>query len=312
MAATAHRGPPIIALVGPTASGKTEVSVALAERFGAHIVNYDSVQLYRGLEVGACKPSPELRERYPHHLFDAAGPGEDLSAGQYADLARALLEDLLSEEERIVLVGGTGLYLRALLHGLAGAPATEPAVRDRLARRFEGIPTPQVHAALARVDPALAGRLQPNDRQRITRGLEVFEQTGRPLSQWQREHGFARERFEARKLGLASERETLYKRIDRRSGELIEQGLLAETGRLIAAGYDPEGKALGSIGYRQAVEHLRGDLPAERLSEEIARQTRRYAKRQLTWFRREPGVSWLDPAEGPGPFVDAAESLWKE
>ena len=310
-APTEHRGPALIALVGPTASGKTDISLALAERFGAHIINYDSVQLYAHLEIGSAKPSADERARAPHHLYEFGTTEFEPTAGDYAKAAGALIGELLDAGERIILVGGTGLYLRALVYGLAGAPPTDPEIRTRIAERFEGAGPEEIHAALAAVDPQAAARLEINDRQRITRALEVFEQTGRALSDWQAEHGFAAPRFDVRCLGLEVPRERLYERIDERSAKMIAQGLIGEVERLLAMGYKAEGRALSSIGYRHVLAHLRGELDAAQLLETLARDTRRYAKRQLTWWRGDKSVTWLDATQGPADFIEAARRIWE-
>lgn len=312
MTRTLHPGPALLALVGPTASGKTEVALALAERFGAHIVNYDSVQLYEGLEIGAAKPAPEERARYPHHLYDLGTPSFEPTAGAYAKAAGELLDSLLLEERRVVLVGGTGLYLRALCHGLSGAPPTSEETRATLEARFEGRPLEELHGELARVDPVAAARIGQRDRQRILRALGVYEQTGRPLSDWQEAHGFKESRFEPVLLGLASDRDALYKRIDERSARMLENGLLDEVERLLEMGYRPGGRALSSIGYRHALEYRAGNWSREETLELLARDTRRYAKRQLAWWRPDERVQWMNTSEGPGPFVDAAAKYWRE
>lgn len=309
-APTEHRGPALIALAGPTASGKTDVSLALAERFGAHILNYDSVQLYAHLEIGSAKPTAEERARAPHHFYEYGSPAFEPTAGDYAKDAAALIGELLDKGERIVLVGGTGLYLRALVYGLAGAPPSKPEVRARILESYKDAGPEELHAALARVDPAAAERLPEKDRQRILRALEVYEQTGKPLSAWQEEHGFAAPRFDVRVLGLDVPRERLYERIEWRSAKMITQGLVGEVERLLAMGYKPEGRALSAIGYRHVLEFLAGGIDEARLIETLARDTRRYAKRQLTWWRGDEAVRWLPALDGPDAFLDAAAEIW--
>ncbi|MEW6775236.1 MAG: tRNA (adenosine(37)-N6)-dimethylallyltransferase MiaA [Bdellovibrionota bacterium] len=311
MPPTGHReAPKLVALIGATASGKSAAALELAGRYSAHVVNYDSVQLYRGLEIGAAKPTPEERARFPHHLYDLGGPDEEITAGAYAKAASALIDDLLSQGGRIILVGGTGLYLRALCKGLSGAPPTEPAMREALESRFAGTPTPAVHEALAKADPLAAERIGKNDRQRIFRALAVFEQTGRPLSDWQASHGFREERYSPALIGLAVKRETLYKRIGERSRSMLEAGLLEETRGLLEKGYPPEGAALSSIGYRQAVEHLSGRMPLEAVLGSLEQDTRRYAKRQLTWWRGETGIEWVPADDDVEAAVGAAGKAW--
>ena len=311
---TQHRdaAPPLLALVGPTAGGKSAVALELAGRFGAHVVNYDSVQLYRGLEIGSAKPTPEERSRFPHHLYDLGGPEEELSAGTYAKAAGELLEELLARGERVLLVGGTGLYLKALCRGLSGAPAADAAVRARIESRYAGEACEALHGALARVDPAAAGRIQPRDRYRLLRALCVFEQTGRPLSDWHEAHGFATERFSPVCIGLAADRQTLYKRIERRSRQMIGRGLLDEARSLEAMGYRPGGRALSSIGYRHALSRLAGETSEEEMLETLVRDTCRYAKRQMTWWRKDTSVRWTEAGQDISAAVLEATRIWEE
>ena len=297
--------------MGPTASGKTDLALAIAERFGAHILNYDSVQLYAHLEIGSAKPTAGERARAPHHFYDYGTPDFEPTAGDYSKNAGALIGELLAKDTRIILVGGTGLYLRGLVYGMAGAPPSKPEVRAALLARFEGASAEELHAALYKVDAGAAARLPVKDRQRILRALEVFEQTGKPLSAWQEEHGFAAPHFDVRYLGLDVPREELYRRIDERSAKMIAQGLLAEVEGLLAMGYKAEGRALSSIGYRHALERMRGESTDEQLLETLARDTRRYAKRQLTWWRGDEKVRWRNPLAGREEFLREAQALWE-
>jgi tRNA dimethylallyltransferase len=289
--------PRVVAVVGPTGSGKTALALALARALGGEIVNADSRQVYRGLDIGSAKPSPAERAALPHHLFDIVAPDAVFDCAQYRSLAVQALTGIAARGRVAVLVGGTGLYLRALRHGLFPGPPRDPALRQRLAAAEAAAPG-ELHRRLAAVDTAAAARLHPHDLVRLTRALEVFALTGRPLSEWQDTHRFAAEAVPMALIGADLPRELLYTRLDRRCAEMLEGGLIAEVEGLWRAGYGPELPALRSIGYREVGRYLRGLCTLEEARDDMARATRRYAKRQLTWFRADPSVHWLDAREG--------------
>lgn len=284
--------PETIALVGPTGSGKTAVSLALAERWGAEIVNCDSRQVFRGLDIGTAKPTAAERARVPHHLFDVVDPDAPFDAARYAALARTAIADIQRRGRRAIVVGGTGFYLKALRVGLFAGPAADAALRARLVAEEDAAPG-ALHARLAAVDPRTAARLAPRDRLRLVRALEVFELTGRPLSDWHAAQ--ATEALPMRVLGLQVERGELYRRLDARCEAMLTAGLLDEIRGLWTRGYGPELPALRSIGYREMGAHLRGDMDRGAALAAMQRATRQFAKRQLTWFRADPTVAWTTP-----------------
>jgi len=283
----------VVALVGPTGVGKTERSLALAEALGGEIVNCDSRQIYRGMDVGTAKPSAAERARVPHHLFDIVEPDESFDCARYHSLARAALAEIQARGRSVVLVGGTGLYLKALRFGLFPGPGRDDAVRARLLERERTAPG-CLHRELSSVDAEAARRIHPNDRVRVVRALEVYQLTGTRISEWQAQHRFAGDRLEMSVLGLRVERSALYRRIDERCVRMLDAGLIDEVRGLLAAGCSPASAAMTSIGYREAVAHLRGEISLEQAVQAMQRSTRRFAKRQMTWFRPDPTIRWLD------------------
>ncbi len=284
--------PRLVVLAGPTAAGKTEAGIRLARLADAEIVSADSVQVYRRLDIGSAKPTLEQRAVVRHHLIDVADPDETMSAARYASLAHEAIADILARGRRVVVVGGTGLYLRALLHGLVPTPPADPAVRRRL-REYERTHGPgALHARLAEVDPQAASRIHPADLVRLERALEVWELTGRPLSELQRAHSFCEQRYEALFLVLDPGKEELEARIRARVEEMYRQGLLEEVAGLLADGYPAALPALRSPGYRQAVACVLGRIPEQEAKERTRVAHRRYARRQRQWFRKEPGARW--------------------
>jgi tRNA dimethylallyltransferase len=301
----ATEAPALVLLAGPTAAGKTALSLELAGRFGAEIVGADSVQVYRGLDIGSAKPTPAERARAPHHLLDVADPAEGFSAARYAELADAAIADIAGRGRRALVVGGTGLYIKALLWGLAPAPPVDQALRDQLQSQWEAEGPAALHARLAGLDPEAAARLHPNDRQRVLRALEVCLQTGAPFSRRQQAHGFARPRYPHLIIGLERPREELNQRIEARARDMWEGGLLEEVRGLLARGTPPDAPGLASLGYRQAVAVLAGDMQPQEALFDMIRATKAYAKRQLTWFRGVQGLHWhhADDHEGVGRRV---------
>lgn len=288
-----NASPPLLILTGPTASGKSELAVRLAERLGAELVSADSVMVYRGLEIGSAKPGPDLRARVPHHLIDVVNPDESYSVADWRAAALAVIGQVRAAGKRALIVGGTGLYIRALTDGLCAAPAGDPKVRAELEAAGAADPF-ALHRRLAAVDPVAAAKNDPANVRRTVRALEVYETTGRPFSAWWSET--ERPEWDLKMVALDLPREELYRRIDARTTAMWRAGLVEETKGLLARGYLPTLKPLQSLGYRQAVEHLQGKLTAAAAQEQIARATRHYAKRQLTWLRREPRAVWLDPS----------------
>ncbi|HEX4167912.1 MAG TPA: tRNA (adenosine(37)-N6)-dimethylallyltransferase MiaA [Bryobacteraceae bacterium] len=286
------RRSPLVVIVGPTGSGKSDLAVSLAEVLRGEIVNFDSVQLYRGLDVGSAKLQIAERRGIPHHMIDVAEPAIELTAGAYARMARPLLRQIAATGAIPILVGGTGFYLRALLDGLSPAPQRDEALRLRLAdlaRRRPKI----LHRYLSYWDGAAAGRIHPNDHQKLIRAIELMRLAGRRASEVQDQPRERLEGFAVYKIGLAPDRCALYERINRRTVAMFERGLVDETEALLRAGVPSSSKALRSLGYRQALQYLRGDLSREAAVAECQLRTRQYAKRQLTWFRADTEVAWL-------------------
>src|SRR3954470_19775465 len=284
--------PLLVAIVGPTGSGKTALSLALAARFGGEIVNCDSVAVYREFYLGTAKPSPEERARARHHLLDILAPDEYMTAGDYARRAREALTDIKGRGSLPIVVGGTGLYLRALLEGLFAGPERSEKLRERLRRRAADRGPGYLHRILQRLDPASAGSIHSNDLPKLIRAIEVCLASRQKLSElWQRGRD-PLSGFRILRLGLDPERSELYERINQRARQMFETGLLEETQQLIH-NYGSSARPLTSLGYRQAVELLRGELSREEAVRAAQQGHRNYAKRQMTWFRREPDVQWF-------------------
>jgi tRNA dimethylallyltransferase len=285
----------IVCLVGPTAVGKSEVALQLAERLGAEILCADSRQVYRGMEIGTAKPTAAARTRVTHHLIDVVDPDEVYSAGRYARDAAVCLEALRARGVRPLIVGGTGLYLRALLWGLCDGPTADPTLRAAWLLRERDEPG-AVYRRLSEVDLASAAAIHPNDLPKALRAVEVFELTGVPLSAGQRAHGFRSPQYDAVLIGLRRERADVYARIDARVDAMIAQGLPAEVEGLMRVGYDDAAPGMRAVGYRQLVGALRGAYDLDEAIRLIKRDSRRYAKRQMTWFGADPSIRWVDAA----------------
>jgi tRNA dimethylallyltransferase len=289
--------PRLIIVVGPTASGKSALALELAERHQGEIVSCDSLQVYRGLDIGSAKATPAERARVPHHLLDVIDPDGSFSAADYARLAAEALSGIAARGRLAVVVGGTGLYLRALVGGLFEGPGRDEALRRRLeglARRFgDG----RLHRLLGRVDPLAASRIAPRDRLRVVRALEVFRATGRPLSEHHAERVSGLSGFAVLTLGLARERDALRLRVEARTDAMLAHGLLDETERLLSRGYSPALRPLRAIGYRQAVAIVLREMGLEEGRRDIVAATMRYAKRQMTWFRHQAAPQWCASEE---------------
>ena len=284
----------LIFLMGPTASGKSSLALALADLFPLDIVNADSVQVYQGLEIGSAKPSAWERRRVPHHLFDLVPPDQPYSVDRYRQRAWQVIASCEQRGRTPLFVGGSGLYFRAVEEGLVHIPAIDPAIRQRLRQEGEQVGWPLLHRRLCAVDPILAARLAPRDGQRITHGLSVFIATGRPLSQWQKEQPAA-PNFTILKMARLWPRALLYARIDARFDRMLSQGLLEEVKGLWACGHDRALPALKAVGYRQLFPYVEGHVALTEAVASAKRESRRYAKRQMTWLRRETGLHWLPP-----------------
>lgn len=285
--------PTVVVIVGPTATGKSDLALRLAERFAGEIVNADSMQCYRGMDIGTAKPSVAERQALPHHLFDIVAPDEEFTAADFCRLAREAIVTITARGRLPIVVGGTGLYVRALLAGLAESPGADHQAREEYRLLAERDGNAALHALLQRIDPQAATRIHPNNRVRIIRALEVFGQTGRSITEFQQQHGFKPRWCRYLKIGLTAERSRLYEQIDRRVERMIDQGLVAEVEALAAAGYHGGLKSMAAIGYREVCAYLAGGASLAETIELIKRNTRRYAKRQLTWFNGEDDIVWF-------------------
>lgn len=287
---------PLIAVVGPTASGKSDLGIALAAAFDGEIVNCDSVQVYRGIYVATAKVPPEERRGIPHHLIDIVDPEVNFTAVQWAARAREMIARIEARHRRVFLVGGTGFYLRALATNFFEAPEIDPSLRPRLQRISARRGPVHLHRMLARVDPQAAARFAPRDWSRVTRALEVYFSSGTPLSIWQARSPETEATEAARLyyLVLNPPRAELYARINERADLMVERGLVEEVRRLIASGVSPTAKAFGAHGYRRVVEYLLGQRTLASAIEQMKLDTRHYAKRQLTWWRKQSHTIWLD------------------
>ncbi|HSB72230.1 MAG TPA: tRNA (adenosine(37)-N6)-dimethylallyltransferase MiaA [Candidatus Methylomirabilis sp.] len=284
---------PILIIAGPTGVGKSALGMCLAARAGGEIIAADCMQVYRKMDVGTGKPSREERQAVPHHLLDICDPAETFSASEFARRARGLVEEIRGRGRLPVMVGGTGLYLRAFLKGGLAGPGADPAIRTRLASEAEVSGLPALHERLRRLDPVTADRVQAADRFRIIRALELWEITGRPPSEIRPALWDPPRTGVCLFLVLTRDRAELYRLIDERSRRMWEGGLVEEVRRLLQEGCDPAARALQSLGYRQALACLRGRCSEREALADMQRATRNYAKRQLTWFRREPAAEWV-------------------
>lgn len=302
--------PKIVIIIGPTAVGKSAVALELATALGGEIVNADSQQVYRYMDIGTAKPSAAERQRVPHHIIDVVDPDEEFSAARFRALAAAAIEQIQQRRRTVIVCGGTGLYIKALTKGLFVGPARDERIRLRLSAEAERLGLAVLYERLERVDAAATSWIHPNDRQRILRALEVFELTGRPMSEWQKQHGFGESDFDCLTIGLNSDRKALYAAINQRCETMIAQGLVEEVTGLVQRGYGLDLKPLQSVGYRHAGLILTGAMNQAAALELMQQDTRHLAKRQLTWFRGVKEIRWFHP-EARAEIRAAAESFLK-
>ena len=289
---------PLLCLVGPTAAGKSQVALLVAPALNAEIVSADSMQIYRGMDIGTAKPTPEERARVPHHLIDLIEADRPYSVAEYQAEAERVIAETHTRGHLAMLVGGSGLYVRAVVDGL-DFPIAGPdwQLREALAAEADRIGLEQLHQRLAEVDPAAAQRIQPRDQKRIIRALEVFYQTGRPITEFHQLDQARAPRYNALILGLTMPRPQLYRRIEERVDRMMAQGLLEEVAGLLARGYHEGLTSMKALGYQHLALHLRGEYDLPTAVELFKRDTRRFAKRQLTWFGRDPRVQWIEVQE---------------
>lgn len=297
------RDPLVVVVLGPTASGKTALALAIARHFDGEIVNCDSVAMYRDFEIGTAKPTEVQRAEIPHHLIDCVHPLSDVTAGEYARQARRILREIVERGHLPIVSGGTGLYLRALIDGLFPGPERSEDLRTKLRDRVSKRGTEHVHRILQRLDAAAASRIHANDLPKVIRAIEVCMASRRPMTELWEQGREALRGFLVLRLGLNPDRETLYGGINRRAGKMFEEGLIEETERLLAK-YGPDARPLASLGYKQACQFLRGEMDRASALAAAQQAHRNYAKRQMTWFRREPNVHWM-AGSGGNPAIQA-------
>jgi tRNA dimethylallyltransferase len=288
-----EKKPRFVAIVGPTASGKSSLALHLARAFQGEILSADSMQVYRRLNIGTAKPSPDEQANVRHHLIDILDPDEGYSAALFRKQAEEVIRDLHFKSIPIFLVGGTGLYLKVLTRGLFRGPSRNPVLRLALVKKAEELGTRVLFEELKKLDPEAAARIHPEDQMRLIRALEVYSLSQKTISQFHREHGFSESPFSVLKIGIFWERSVLFKKIDARVKEMLGLGWVEEVRSLLDSGYPGDLKSLQSLGYRQIVHFLRGESTLEEAVQAIQQETRRYAKRQMTWFKTDPEINWF-------------------
>ena len=286
----------VIIIAGPTCVGKTEVAMTLAEPLRGQIVSADAMQVYRYMDIGTAKPTQQEQARVRHHLIDVVDPDEPFSAARFKTAAEAVIGELHEKGRPVFVVGGTGLYIKALTRGLFRVQEGNGALRERLRAEAKDLGSRVLHQRLQDVDPEGAARIHPHDAYRIVRALEVLELTGKPLSEHHSAHGFSDDPYHVLKIGLFLDREMLYQRINQRVDRMLEAGFLKEVKGLLSRGYSPKLSSMKSIGYRHMAEYLEGDVTWEETVRRFKRDTRRYAKRQMAWFKADPEILWLQPS----------------
>ncbi|MGD0075241.1 MAG: tRNA (adenosine(37)-N6)-dimethylallyltransferase MiaA [Candidatus Binataceae bacterium] len=297
-------------IVGPTGIGKSALTLDIAERLGAEIVNADSRLLYRGMDIGTAKPGAAERRRVPHHLIDVCAPDHPLDVARFRDLARDAIAEIARRGRPVMVAGGSGFYLKVLKRGIFDGPPASPEIRRELAALADQHGVEYLYRQLSEVDADSAGRLEPHDLYRIVRALEVFRLTGMTISAHQRRHAFAEPVYDSLTVGLHLPRERLYEAIDRRFDEMIAAGLVEETRTLLAAGYRPEAPPLSTIGYKHVAAAMRGEFTMDEAIALAKRDTRRLAKRQLTWFRRDTEIVWVDAERGARQALELFEGFF--
>jgi tRNA dimethylallyltransferase len=282
---------PLLVIAGPTATGKTAAAIELGRHFGGELVGADSVQVYRGFDIGSAKPTAAELEGVTHHLLDVLDPDQDVDAVAYANLADAAIGDVVSRGGLPIVVGGTGLWIRALVRGLVDVPPVDQEIRQRLEATATKEGAPSLHTRLAEIDPICADTIHPNDTVRIVRALEVYEQTGTPLGTLRAEHALGAPRYRAVVVVLDTEREQHTGAIEKRAEQMLDAGWIDEV-RGLRTRWGDDIRPFGSVGYREVLAHLRDEVPLEETLRQIRRSTRIYARRQRTWFKGDPSVSW--------------------
>ncbi len=291
-----EKKPKIVIILGPTGVGKTALALDMASDFDGEIISADSMQVYRHLDIGTAKPTREEQERVPHHLIDIVDPDGDFNAAHFNRMAEGVIRDR-SGKKAIFIVGGTGLYIRVLTGGLIEGPGPDEDLRKSYRDELQREDPSTLYERLRKLDSQAADRIHPRDTVRVIRALEIAELTGVPISEIQRQHGFREERYDYLKIGLYRDREELYRRIDSRAELMVAAGLAEETARIIGMGYSENLKPLQALGYRYFIQYIDGKTTLDEALRSMQRDTRHYARRQMTWFRGEEGIQWFHPDE---------------
>lgn len=297
-------------ILGPTASGKTAVAVELASLFNGEVISADSMQVYRHMDIGTAKPSKEELDWVPHHLIDIVDPDEEYTAARFRKEAMGKIGEILSRGKRVFVAGGTGLYVKVLTQGIFEGPRSDNRLRETLREVARSKGNMALYERLKEVDPVSAANIHPNNTNRLIRALEVWDLSKRPISEFHREHAFSEAPFDALKIGLYRERAALYTDIERRVDEMMDRGLLDETKRLLSMGYGSGLKPMCGLGYKEMIGFLSGEYPLDEAVGLIKKKTRRYAKRQATWFRRDPEIRWFSP-ERKNDIIDLVKGHLK-
>lgn len=287
----------ILAIVGATASGKSKLAQRVADATGASLISVDSRKIYRGMDIGTAKPSREAQVKFRYGMIDCADPDEAFSAGKYASAARAIAGERLSLGEKVILVGGSGFYLEAFVHGLPDLPEIAPEIRAAVLADADKRGWEALHADMVKADPEWAAAIEPTDKTRLLRATETFKQTGKPLSQWVRDAARDAAPWLVDVVELERDRSELHERIALRTDRMIADGLIDETDRLLQKGYKADSPGLATVGYQEAISHLRGEISLDEARDQIVFHSRQYAKRQLTWFRHRPGIRKIFPQD---------------
>ena len=288
---------PLICIVGPTAVGKTEIAIQLAQHLDAEIVSLDSRQIYRGMDIGTAKPTPEQQRAVPHHLIDCVDVDQTFSVAEYQRLADTAIAEIRGREKRAMAVGGAGLYFRGIIDGLFDGPGADAEIRAKLQREVDEHDNVALHERLRRCDPETANRVHPNNLVRVIRALEIYELTGKPISALQQQWKMNEPRYPFRAFGLNMPRETLYQRIEERVDRMVEAGLIEEVKGLLDQGCPRNCVAMQSFGYKELIDYLDRNRTLDEAIALLKQNTRRFAKRQLTWFRNDPRIEWLDTSQ---------------
>jgi len=304
--------PKVLLVVGPTATGKSELGLELAKRFGGEIISADSMQVYRLMDIGTAKPSPEVRQQIPHHLIDLVWPDETFSAGLFRKMGREAIQEIVKRGRLPIVVGGTGLYIKALTEGLIEGLEGQKELREDLLRKASLLGKRALWEELKEVDPESASRIHPNDLYRVIRALEIYRLTGVLPSKLRESHSFKDRPYELLKIGLKKSKEELLKRIEERVKEMIKRGLVEEVRELLQRGYGPELPSLKAIGYKEIILYLKGEIGLEEATRLIVKNTWQLARRQMMWFKRDKEIKWFEYPEEQKEILNLVEEFLKE